>query len=174
MDEVRHRQRGRLEFVLQARPSCSERPVRPEAIGCAPDPHTAKLSYQKRHNSAGYIYIAGSKSAKLLKVGTCVDIEQRRRNLWNQYGGISNWEMLFTAKVDAGGTIEGDILTRLSMHKVVRVYEKDGKKQEAAEMLKTWFSVALATVQDRLKGINATEIRKALNLSTDFTAFENV
>jgi len=124
---------------------------------------TAKLSYQKRHNSAGYVYIAGSKSAKLLKVGTCVDIEQRRRNLRNQiYGGIGDWEMLFTAKVDAGGKIEGDILTRLSTHKVVRMYAKDGKQQEAAEMLKTSFSVALSAVQMALKGTKATEIRKVL------------
>lgn len=124
---------------------------------------TAKLSYQKRHNSEGYIYIAGSKSAKLLKVGTCVDIEQRRKNLrYQTYGGISDWEMLFTAKVDAGGKVEGDALSRLSKSKVVRMYDKDGKKQEAAEMLKTSFSVALAAVQESLKGVKATEIRKAL------------
>lgn len=83
---------------------------------------TAKLSYQKRHNSEGYIYIAGSKSAKLLKVGTCVDIDQRHRNLRHQ----------------------------------------NGKTQEAAEMLQTGFSVALAAVQESLKGVKATEIRKAL------------
>lgn len=124
---------------------------------------TAKLSYQKRHNTEGYIYIAGSKAARLLKVGTCVDIEQRRRNLRNQmYGGITDWEMLFTAKVDAGGKVEGDALARLSRFKVVRMYEKDGKKQEAAEMLKTSFSVALSVVQQSLKTTKATEIRKAL------------
>lgn len=127
---------------------------------------TAKLSYQKRHNTEGYIYIAGSKAARLLKVGTCVDIEQRRRNLRNQmYGGISDWEMLFTAKVDAGGKVEGDALARLSKFKVVRMYEKDGKKQEAAEMLKTSFSVALSVVQESLKATKATEIRKALKTS---------
>lgn len=127
---------------------------------------TAKLSYQKRHNTEGYIYIAGSKAARLLKVGTCVDIEQRRRNLRNQmYGGISDWEMLFTAKVDAGGKVEGDALARLSKFKVVRMYEKDGKKQEAAEMLKTSFSVALSVVQESLKTTRATEIRKALKTS---------
>lgn len=127
---------------------------------------TAKLSYQKRHNTEGYIYIAGSKSAKLLKVGTCVDIEQRRRNLRNQlYGNISDWEMLFTAKVDAGGKVEGDTLARLSKFKVVRMYEKDGKKQEAAEMLQTSFSVALSVVQESLKTTKATEIRKALKTS---------
>lgn len=127
---------------------------------------TAKLSYQKRHNTEGYIYIAGSKAARLLKVGTCVDIEQRRRNLRNQmYGGISDWEMLFTAKVDAGGKVEGDALARLSKSKVVRMYEKDGKKQEAAEMLKTSFSVALSVVQESLKTTKATEIRKALKTS---------
>ncbi|MFT4163385.1 GIY-YIG nuclease family protein [Shinella sp.] len=127
---------------------------------------TAKLSYQKRHNTEGYIYIAGSKAARLLKVGTCVDIEQRRRNLRNQmYGGISDWEMLFTAKVEAGGKVEGDALARLSKFKVVRMYEKDGKKQEAAEMLKTSFSVALSVVQESLKATKATEIRKALKTS---------
>lgn len=45
------------------------------------------------------------------------------------YGVISDWEMLFTAKEDAGGKVEGDALARLSKHKVVRMYEKDGKKQ---------------------------------------------
>lgn len=133
---------------------------------------TKKLSFQKRHNTEGYIYIAGSKAAKLLKVGTCVDIEQRRRNLRNQmYGGIADWEMLFTAKVDAGGRVEGNALARLAKHKVVRIYEKDGKRQEAAEMLKTKFSVALAAVQESLKGANASEIRKALKTADyEFTA----
>ncbi|RWJ74665.1 MAG: GIY-YIG nuclease family protein [Mesorhizobium sp.] len=127
---------------------------------------TAKLGYQKRHNTEGYIYIAGSKSAKLLKVGTCVDIEQRRKNLRHQaYGNVTDWEMLFTAKVDAGGRIEGDALARLSKYKVVRMYEKDGRKQEAAEMLKTSFSVALAAVQESLKGAKASQIRKALRLA---------
>ncbi|MDH2092045.1 GIY-YIG nuclease family protein [Rhizobium pusense] len=129
---------------------------------------TAKLSYQKRHDTEGYIYVAGSKVAKLLKVGTCVDIVQRRRNLRNQmYGGISDWEMLFTAKVDAGGKVEGDALARLSKHKVVRMYEKDGKTQEAAEMLKTSFSAVLAAIQETLKSAKATEIRKAL-MTTDY------
>ncbi|THK37644.1 GIY-YIG nuclease family protein [Ensifer sp. MPMI2T] len=124
---------------------------------------TAKLGYQKRHNTEGYIYIAGSRSAKLLKVGTCVDIEQRRKNLRHQaYGNITDWEMLFTVKVDAGGRIEADALSRLAKYKVVRMYEKDGRKQEAAEMLKTSFSVALAAVQETLKGVKASEIRKSL------------
>ena len=122
---------------------------------------TAKLSYQKRHNTEGYVYIAGSKSARLLKVGTCVDIEQRRRNLRNQrYGNISDWEMLFTAKVDTGGKVEGSALSLLSPYKVVRPYEKDGKKQEAAEMLKTSFSIALAAIQETLKGVKTSEVKK--------------
>lgn len=93
---------------------------------------TAKLSYQKRHNTEGYVYIAGSKSAKLLKVGTCVDVDRRRKNLRHQ-GYVNN--------------------------------EKDGKKQEVAEMLKTSFSVALSVFQQSLKTTKATEIRKALRTS---------
>lgn len=127
---------------------------------------TAKLGYQRRHNTAGYIYIAGSRSAKLIKVGTCVDIDQRVRNLKNQaYGNTSDWVMLFAAHVDAGGKTESDVLARLAKYKVVRMYYKDGKQQEAAEMLKTSFSVALAAMQESLKGANASEIRKALKTS---------
>lgn len=80
-------------------------------------------------------------------------------------GNISDWEMLFTAKVEAGGKAEGDALVRLSKFKVVRMYEKDGKKQEAAEMLKTSFFMALSAVQESLKTNKATELRKALKAS---------
>lgn len=124
---------------------------------------TAKLGYQKRHNSVGYIYIAGSRKAKLLKIGTCVDIDQRLRNLNNQgYGGISDWAMLFTARVEAGGKTESDILARLSKYKITRMYIKDGKQQEAAEMLTMGFTAAHAVVLACLKGTKASEIRKAL------------
>lgn len=108
---------------------------------------TSKLSYQKRHHSPGYVYIAGSKSARLLKIGTAIDIEQRTRNLCNQaYGGMRDWVMLFTAKVENGGQTEGEAIRRLKSFKVVRNYDKDGYQQEAAEMLQTSFTKAINAV----------------------------
>ncbi|MEN3145632.1 GIY-YIG nuclease family protein [Ochrobactrum sp. WV_118_8] len=123
---------------------------------------TSKLSYQHRHHTPGYIYIAGSRSAKLLKIGTAIDIDQRTRNLRNQaYGGIRDWEMLFTAKVQNGGKTESDALRRLNGYKIVRTYDKDGSAQDAAEMLKTSFSKAINAVAQAIGADAAKELWKS-------------
>lgn len=123
---------------------------------------TSKLSYQKRHHTPGYVYIAGSKSARLLKIGTAVDIEQRKRNLCNQaYGGIRDWTMLFTAKVQNGGKTEGDAIRRLKAFQVVRLYDKDGLQQEAAEMLQTSFTKAIKALAAAIGDERATELWKS-------------
>ena len=76
---------------------------------------TSKLSYQGRHYSTGYVYIAGSLSARLLKIGTTTEIEQRHRTLREQaYGSIHDWEMLFYARVESAGKIEGKGFTPLA------------------------------------------------------------
>ena len=108
---------------------------------------TSKISYQKRHHSVGYVYIAGSKSAQLLKIGTAVDIEQRKGNLRRQaYGGASDWEMLFSAKVTNGGKTEGEAIRRLAKYRVSASYAKDGNQQEAIEMLRVGYTKALNAV----------------------------
>ncbi|MER8809234.1 GIY-YIG nuclease family protein [Mesorhizobium australicum] len=123
---------------------------------------TSKLSYQKRHHSPGYVYIAGSRSAMLLKVGTTIDIEQRTRNLRNQaYGGFCDWVMLFTAKVANGGKTEGEAIRRLKAFRVLRTYAKDGSQQEAAEMLRTSFTKAINAVAAAMGKENSTELWKS-------------
>lgn len=125
---------------------------------------TSKLSYQHRHHSTGHIYIAGSLSTKLLKIGTAIDIEQRRRNLRRQaYGGICDWEMLFTAKVQHGGKTENKALNRLNSFKVVRTYDKDGSPQEAAELVKTSLTKAIDAVANAIGTEAPTELWKAPN-----------
>ena len=123
---------------------------------------TSNLSYQKRHHSPGYVYIAGSRSAKLLKIGTAIDIEQRTRNLRNQaYGGIRDWVMLFTAKVENGGKTEGEAIRRLTAFRVLRTYDKDGSQQEAAEMLRTSFTKAINAIASAIGHEKARELWKS-------------
>ncbi|MBN9071237.1 MAG: GIY-YIG nuclease family protein [Rhizobiales bacterium] len=123
---------------------------------------TSKLSYQKRHHSPGYVYIAGSLSEKLLKIGTAIDIQQRERNLRNHaYGAISDWTMLFTAKVVNGGKTEHEAIQRLAAFKVLRAYEKDGLQQEATELLRTTFTKAINAVAAAIGDERATELWKS-------------
>ncbi len=40
-----------------------------------------KLAFQARHSADQYVYIAGSLSTQLIKIGTCMNIPQRERQL---------------------------------------------------------------------------------------------
>jgi hypothetical protein len=119
---------------------------------------TSKLSFQKRHHTTGYVYIAGSLSTKVIKIGTAVDIDQRERNLRGQtYAGVDDWKMLFSAKVGAGGKVEGDVLRELARYSVSRAYEKDGRQQDAGEVLKAGFTIALNAMFRALKQVEFDE-----------------
>jgi len=123
---------------------------------------TSKISYQRRHHSPGFVYIAGSQSARLLKIGTAIDIAQREANLRNQaYGGIRDWKVLFTAWVENGGKIEGAALKNLKQHKTSRIYVKDGESQEAVELLQTSFTKAIKAVATALGNEKAGKLWKS-------------
>jgi hypothetical protein len=109
---------------------------------------TSKLAYHKRYSSPGYIYIAGSRSGRVVKIGMAIDIEQRERNLRNQsYGGISDWEILFHVPVEEGGRLEQAALSLVSRYIRTRTFEKDGALVDASEILSCPFSTALDAVR---------------------------
>jgi hypothetical protein len=126
--------------------------------------NSKKIAFQERHNSVGYVYIAGSMDAKLIKIGTAIDIEQRLSNLRHQaYGGIRDWEMLFTAKVTNSGKTEGEALSQLKQSKITRAYSKDGNEQEASELLKTNFTKAINAVGRAIGHEQPQEVWNAVN-----------
>ena len=112
---------------------------------------TSKIAHQNRFRDSGYVYIAGSMNANVLKIGTAKDISQRERNLnGHVYGGYDDWKMLFYAKVEHGGKTEQAALAKLAKWRVPKEYEKDGKFQLAEEMVLVPFGVALKTVVDTI------------------------
>jgi len=97
---------------------------------------TSKIAYQIRHKSPGYVYVAGSFSARVAKIGNAIDIQQRERNLRNQgYGGIKDWRILFHVRVRERGRVENDALKLLSEHRTTRAFDKDGHVVDAGEIL---------------------------------------
>jgi T5orf172 domain len=102
------------------------------------------IAFQARESSPGYVYIAGSLSGRLIKIGTAKDIPQRERQLRaEQHGGLADWIVLFSVKVSEAGRIERDASLRVEAKKVFRPYYKDGYKQMATEILECSFSAAL-------------------------------
>jgi len=102
------------------------------------------IAFEARESSPGYIYIAGSLSGRLIKIGTAKDIPQRERQLRaEKHGGPADWVVLFSVKVTEAGRIEREALSRVDGKRVFRPYYKDGYEQIATEILECPFSAAL-------------------------------
>jgi hypothetical protein len=106
--------------------------------------------YRDRHYAPGYVYIAGSLSGRVIKIGTTVNIgrpqQNKLRNL--KYGGLDDWVLLYYVWVDEGGNIEHAARRKLQPYKTMRMYYKDGSRQKAREILQCSFSMAQKTLSN--------------------------
>jgi hypothetical protein len=110
---------------------------------------TKKLAFQARYTADQYVYIAGSVSEELLKIGTCSHIGQREKQLRSEkYGSAGDWQVVYSVKVRGAGEIEDATLARLSRYRVARPYWKDGFQQMATELLQCPFSRAFNAVNE--------------------------
>lgn len=120
---------------------------------------TSRIAYARRFAEPGYVYIAASRSEKLLKVGCCLDPEQRQRNLnFHTYGGAADWEIIAWCKTASMGQVEFDIQKQLSDLSTERSYKKDGRDQIAKELFRyeitrVWqaYRQRVAKMEDRSK-----------------------
>ncbi len=100
-------------------------------------------AFRDRHYSPGYVYIAGSLSGCVLKVGTTNNVpNQQYRLRYVGYGGLDDWRMLCSVWVDEGGNVEHTVRRRLQRYKTMRMYEKDGFRQKGREIVQCPFSIA--------------------------------
>jgi Bacterial RNA polymerase, alpha chain C terminal domain len=100
--------------------------------------------YRDRHYEPGNVYIAGSLSGRVIKIGTAKNMGRYPQYLQTRkYGSLGDWEILYCCWVNEGaGRIEHDARARLQPHKTMRMYEKDGHPQKGREILKCSFSAA--------------------------------
>ncbi len=113
-------------------------------ITCNP----AALGFYRRHRKSGFVYIAGSPSAKAVKVGYSeYNPWERAKTLNNgKYGGLDDWIILFHVEVDEGGNVEAATHTLLSHHRHNVNYHKDGGSQMATEIFKCDFQTAYQSI----------------------------
>ncbi len=109
-----------------------------------------KLAYQKRFSAEQYVYIAASRSAKLIKIGTCVHCGQREGQLRSEkYGDVGDWELIYSIEVRNAGEIEEHTRARLSKYRApARPYWKDNIEQYATELLLCSFSRAKKALEE--------------------------
>ncbi|MBR1169154.1 GIY-YIG nuclease family protein [Bradyrhizobium liaoningense] len=116
-------------------------------IQCKP----INIAFQRREDEPGYVYIAGSLSGRVIKVGTTGNLNQRENQMRAEgYGGSKDWIVLFSLYVAKGGEFERAASSRVKGNRVYRTYFKDGIEQGAVELHQCSFSEALRAMTEHL------------------------
>ena len=114
---------------------------------------TSKLGFTTRYSSTGWVYVAGSLQARLMKIGMCVDYDQRERQMRaERYGECGDWRILYYVKVHKAGEVERSAHDRLRRYVVNRTYYKGGVGQEAIELLACSYSQAEEALNTAIEG----------------------
>jgi hypothetical protein len=99
--------------------------------------NTANIAFQLRKEEKGSIYIAGSPSSRLIKIGVTNDVDARIRMLNHYgYGGYQDWEVLLRAFIETAGMVEIEAQRELDPYSVEGFYFREGRKVEALELFR--------------------------------------
>jgi hypothetical protein len=114
--------------------------------------NTAHLGFQKRNDNAGFVYIAGTKKGKLIKVGFTSGVEIRSESLnRTKYGEFSDWEILFAVSCTNAGQIENKIKSKLIGYSFSTNYQHDRKNQLTDELYRCSYSKAKENLKNILE-----------------------
>ncbi|MEX0595006.1 MAG: GIY-YIG nuclease family protein [Candidatus Paceibacterota bacterium] len=105
--------------------------------------NTAHLAFQKRNDSAGISYIAGSLSGNIVKIGFTKAVEIRSESLnRTNYAGYDDWKILFALESKNAGRIETKANSLLRSYASSLDYEHDGHLQDTHETYRCSYSRA--------------------------------
>ena len=136
--------------------------------------NTAVIAYQKRHDSAGVVYIAGSLTGKLVKIGFSKAVEVRAESLnRTKYAGFDDWKILLALSSKDAGRIETKSNSLLRKYAFSTDYEHDGHSQDSHETYHCAYSKAKEFVEKAYKSENyIVEIER--NITSDKYEFRNL
>ena len=144
VEELGHRLRTRAGHCIQCNP--------------------INIAFQRREDTPGYVYIAGSLSGRVIKIGTTGDLNQRENQMRAEgYGGSRDWIILFSAFVSKGGEFERKVSSRVKGNRVYRTYFKDGIEQGAVELHQCSYSEALRAMNECLSAGERLTVWRAGN-----------
>lgn len=119
-------------------------------VECRP----AGLGYLLRYDDPGEVYVAHSPTRKVVKIGTSKNADERMRHLKSyQYGGVSDWTLVYSQFCEKAGRVEFEAHSRLPNYIVDGAYMKGGSVIECRELFSCGVAIAVKTVRGALKTI---------------------
>jgi hypothetical protein len=115
-------------------------------------------TFRDRYYAPGYVYIAGSLSHRVLKIGATVNIRNQERRLQRtKYGSIGDWVLFYYVWVDEGGKVEHDARRFLLRYRELRMYDKEGHRQKGREIVNCRFGIAHEALEGLLNEAQRSE-----------------
>jgi hypothetical protein len=162
------REAGKVLILTSVRCRAMGHRIRTRAGHCA-QCNPASIAFTARENSPGNVYIAGSLSGRLIKIGTTGDIAQRMRQLRaQQYGGFGDWSVLISIRVNDAGQVERGVSSQIRGKRVFNGYIKDGREQVAIELIQCSFSAAFKALSNAVGGIPRSQYWLDQNCEYEF------
>jgi hypothetical protein len=142
---------GKL-FALVANPCYRGHYLRSRSGHCI-QCDTKRIAFIKRHYKAAFVYIVGSRSEKLLKIGSSDSPWDRGSHL-NQlgYGGVTDWKSLYHASFPDAGKVEFNVHGLLSSFASPRNYFREGVYTSCREI----FACQYTAARDALSSASST------------------
>lgn len=107
----------------------------------------AKLGFEKRHLERKDVYLAFSRHAQLVKVGSSNSVEVRINHINAEaVGGAMDWRLIFRVPVKEGQRLENEVQKLLAEHMTPIRYIKGGRQQVSRECFKCSAMHALEAV----------------------------
>jgi T5orf172 domain len=129
-------------------------------------PMDSSDTFRDRFYGPGYVYITGSLSHRVMKIGTTVNIRQQERRLRRTaYGSIEDWVLLYYVWVSEGGRIEHDARRLLKRYRQLRMYDKEGHRQKGREIVNCRFGIALEALTELLDDAQRADATKSWRTS---------
>jgi hypothetical protein len=136
--------------------------------------NTATIAYQKRNDSAGIVYIAGSLTGQLIKIGFSKALKIREESLnRTKYAGFGDWKILYALKSEKAGQIETKSNSLLRKYSVSAEYNHDGNWHDSSETYQCTFSKAKEFVERAYESLNDNVLIER-NSSTKEYEFKNL
>jgi len=137
--------------------------------------NTASIAFLERYYDKGYIYIAGSKKEKVVKVGFATNINNREESLNNgNYGEINDWKILFQVMCKNAGKIEFNTHKKLSKYLTDKSYLKNNKRNQCYEIFSCSYSLAKNTLDENIGDRkNIKKLKENIKIIKEYE-FDNV
>lgn len=147
--DARMRQQDKL-FAFGVTPCAAGHTLRSRAGHCI-QCNTATISFMLRHHRRATVYIAASRSKRLVKIGLTTDIAAREEQLRKYlYAEADDWIMVSSVPCENAGRVEASAHTKLAAHQAQSRYFWDGQWRDCYEVFRCGYFTAHRAVMEFL------------------------